>query len=72
MATVESWTGTIADMGPLYPWASESGGTEVVLWLIGLALWLAWHVWQTKHETSTHEEEAKRFGGKPTEEKPMV
>ena len=67
MATVESWTGTIADMGPIYPWASEGGGTEIVLWIIGLVLWLGWHYWQSRNETKTYEEEAKRFGGRPTE-----
>lgn len=54
---VESWAGNIADVGPIYPFV----GTEVLWWIIGLVLWIAWHVWQTRHETKTHEGEIKRF-----------
>ena len=40
MATVESWGGTIADIGPIYPMV----GTEGLLVVIGVVLWIAWHV----------------------------
>ncbi len=66
MATVESWTGTIADMGPIYPWASD-GGTETVMWIVGLVFWLAWMIWQSKHETKVYAEEVKRFGDRARE-----
>ena len=57
---VESWAGKITDIGPIYPFV----GSEVLLFIVGLVLWLWWHVWQTRHETKTYEEDAKRFGGK--------
>ena len=44
MATVESWGGTIADIGPVYPMV----GTEGVLVIIGVAFWIVWHVIQAK------------------------
>ena len=59
MATtmVESWAVDLATIGPLYPWV----GSEVALWLIGLALWLAWHVWQARFESRTYQAELERL-----------
>ena len=47
MATIESWAGNISEIGPIYP---SFGGMEVLLWIVGMALWILWHVWQAKHE----------------------
>ena len=59
MATtmVESWAVDLATVGPLYPWV----GSEVALWLIGLALWLGWHVWQARFESRTYQAELERL-----------
>ena len=62
MATVESWTGNIADIGPVYPML----GTETLLVIIGLVSWIVWHVIQAKREDSVYEEEEKRFGDSET------
>ena len=59
MATVTSWTGNIADIGPIYPMV----GSEGVLFIIGLATWIVWHIIQTKMENKTYEDEINRFGG---------
>ena len=58
MATVTSWSGNIADIGPIYPMV----GTEGLLVVIGLATWIVWHIIQTKIENKTYEDEIKRFG----------
>ena len=58
MATVTSWTGNIADIGPIYPMV----GTEGLLFIIGLVTWIIWHIVQTKMENKTYEDEIKRFG----------
>jgi hypothetical protein len=58
MATVTSWTGNIADIGPIYPMV----GTEGILVIIGLASWIAWHILQNRMENKSYEEEIKRFG----------
>lgn len=58
MATITSWSGNIADIGPIYPMV----GTEGLLVIIGLATWIGWHIIQTKIENKTYEEEIKRFG----------
>jgi hypothetical protein len=64
MATgnIENWAGTIADIGPLYPFV----GTEFILWIIGMALWIGWHIWQSRIENAQYDEERRRFGDKET------
>ena len=62
MATVTSWTGNIADIGPIYPMV----GTEWLLWIIGMVLWVLWHIRQTRLENQTYEDEIKRFGDPET------
>jgi len=62
MATgqVESWAGTIADIGPMYPFV----GTEVIWVIVGVVFWLAWHVIQARKENREWEEDLRKFGGK--------
>ena len=61
MATgqIESWGGAITDIGPLYPFV----GTEMALWIVGMALWLIWHIWQGRFESSTYAEDEVKFKG---------
>lgn len=59
MATVESWGGTIADIGPLYPFV----GSELFMVVAAAVLWLAWHLFQLKVEANEYEEEAARLRG---------
>lgn len=58
----ESWTGTISDIGPIYPFV----GSEGLLAIAGLVFWVWWHIKQTKIENQIHDEELKRFGDKET------
>ncbi len=58
MATIESWSGSFADMGPIYPMV----GTEGLLAFIGIATWIIWHIIQARSENKTYEEEVKKFG----------
>ncbi len=63
MATgmVDNWV-NVDVFGPIYPFV----GTEVLLSLIGIALWIAWHVWQVKAESAEFEadmETINRRGG---------
>jgi hypothetical protein len=48
MATgsVDSWTGPITDIGPLYPFL----GTEVFLVIVLLVVWIGWHWLQFRVE----------------------
>ena len=58
MATVESWGGTITDIGPIYPMV----GAEGLLVVIGVVLWIAWHVIQAKRENRDYEDQIRKYG----------
>jgi hypothetical protein len=69
MATtmVESWGVDLATIGPIYPWV----GSEVALWLIGLAFWVGWHVWQLRFEERTYQQELSRLNSPEKIERAM-
>lgn len=58
----ENWTGTITDIGAIYPFV----GSEFLLFIIGMAFWIGWHIWETKNENKTYDEEVKKFGSAET------
>ena len=58
MATIESWGGTITEIGPMYPMV----GAEGVLVIIGVAAWIVWHVIQAKRENREYEEQIRKYG----------
>ena len=60
MATVESWSGTITDIGPIYPMV----GTEGLLVIIGVVAWIVWHVIQAKRENREYEDQVRKYGGR--------
>jgi hypothetical protein len=53
----ENWTGNILDIGPLYPFV----GSEVILWIVGMAVWIIWHIWQARHESNEYREEMEKY-----------
>lgn len=59
MATtmVDSWSVDLATIGPIYPWV----GSEVVLWVLGIAFWIGWHIWQGRFESRTYREDLQRL-----------
>ena len=55
---VDTWTGvSAADIGPMYPFV----GWEVPMWIIGMALWIIWHIWQTRHESAAYRAEMEKY-----------
>ncbi len=54
----QNWAGNIADIGAIYPFV----GSEVLMWIIAIVLWIAWHVVQAKRENDTYRDEIARFG----------
>ena len=43
---MESWAVDLKDVGAIYPFQ----GSEGLLVIIGLATWIAWHIWQMRSE----------------------
>ena len=54
---IENWTGSMLDIGPLYPFV----GTEMLLWIVGMVLWIAWHFLQAKAENQEYEEQMRKY-----------
>jgi len=51
------WAGTIADIGPVYPFV----GTEFLLVIAGVAFWIAWHIAQLRKEADKLKEDDNKF-----------
>ena len=49
-------------VGPIYPFV----GSEVLLTIVGVALWIIWHVWQIRSENKGYEDAVRKIreGGK--------
>jgi hypothetical protein len=52
---IVDWTGTMADVGPLYPFV----GSEYLLFLVGMAFWIGWHIWQFRMENSNYQDDSE-------------
>jgi hypothetical protein len=52
---VDTWTGNVADIGPIYPMV----GTEVILTIICIVFWIGWHIWQFRMENSNYADDLK-------------
>ena len=50
---VTSWSGNPLEQGPLYPFV----GSEMILVVICVALWVAFTLWQLKFETDSYGKE---------------
>lgn len=59
MATGEitTWGGNVTDIGPMYPFV----GTETMMVVIGIVLWVVWHIWQLRLESREFAEDAERL-----------
>ena len=57
---IENWFGTMADVGPLYPFV----GSEFVLFCVGVVLWVAWQISCTRAESAQYREEIEKHGDK--------
>lgn len=57
MATIQSWGGTITDIGPMYPFT----GSELLMVVVVAALWIGWHVMQLRIEDAEFRQEAAKL-----------
>lgn len=56
---VETWSGAdLSQLGPIYPFV----GSEFLLWIIGLAFWIGFHVLQARIEKKELAEDARLAG----------
>ena len=59
MATTEvtSWAVDLSTLGPIYPFV----GSEMLWFLLGLAFWIGFHVWQMRAENRALREDVSRL-----------
>jgi hypothetical protein len=55
--TISTWSGTVTDIGPLYPFV----GSEMLMVAIVAAAWIAWHVAQIRAESREFKEDEARL-----------
>ena len=54
---IDTWAVDLANVTKIYPW----DGGELAMALGAIVLWIAWHVWQIKHENQTYADEALKY-----------
>lgn len=59
---IETWAVDLADVTYIYPLV----GYEFHMAIIGIVLWLVWHVWQCKFENDTYADELQKYGTSET------
>lgn len=59
MATTEvtSWAVDLSTLGPIYPFV----GSEMLWFLLGLAFWIGFHVWQMRAESRAFKEDMSKL-----------
>ena len=55
---MDSWAVDLATVGAVYPWR----GLEIVLVLIAVAAWIAWHVLQILQEKADYADSIRKYG----------
>lgn len=50
---IESWAVDLSTIGPIYPFV----GMEMLFYILGLAFWIWFHVWQIGFEKRTYDED---------------
>ena len=53
---VETWNQSMLDIGPMYPFP----GTEMYWVILGVALWILWHICQNRTESREIKDECER------------
>ena len=55
---IESWT-PVKEIAALSPF----GGSEFILTIIAVVVWIGWQIWQIKSENSTYDEQTSKLQG---------
>ncbi|MCY4547898.1 MAG: hypothetical protein OXC28_05975 [Defluviicoccus sp.] len=59
---IENWAVDLKDVGAIYPFQ----GAEVLFLIVGVVLWLGWHVLQIRAEKREYEEIIREHGDAAT------
>ncbi len=53
---VDTWAVDLVDVTLIYPFVVA----EVLMTIVGFALWIGWHIWQVKFESNTYKEDIEK------------
>ena len=57
---IESWGAEgLSEITALYPFV----GSEVLLTIVGVIVWIGWQIWQIKFENNTYDEQTSKLQG---------
>ena len=59
---IESWAVDLKDVGAIYPFQ----GAEGIFVIVGVALWIGWHVLQMTAENKDYADQISKFGDDAT------
>jgi hypothetical protein len=62
-----TWAVDLANVGAVYPLL----GWEVIMVVVGIALWILWHITQIRQENQEYAEDIKRYGSKESIKKAL-
>ena len=53
---LDNWAVDLGDVTVIYPFV----GSEKLMVVIAVVLWIAWHIWQVKFENNTYKEDIEK------------
>ena len=57
---IESWSAeSLSEIKALYPFV----GSEVLLTIVGVVVWLGWQIWQIRSENNLYEDQTSQLQG---------
>ncbi len=59
---IENWAVDLKDVGAIYPFQ----GLEGLFVIVGVALWIGWHVLQMRAENKDYEDQVGKYGDDAT------
>ena len=60
---IESWSAdSLPNISAMYPFV----GSEVIMTIIVLVVWIGWHFWQIKFENNSYDEQTSKLQGNPS------
>ena len=55
---IDSWAVDLAEVTNIYPFV----GSEGIMAIVAIALWIVWHIWQARFENRTYRDEMQKYG----------
>jgi hypothetical protein len=64
---MDTWAVDLANTGAVYPWQ----GAELIMVIVGVLLWILWHIIQLREEKAEYAEDIRKYGSKESIKKAL-